>query len=132
MYETGLVRRACPPVGDDVLPGHRFAGGAMPLLPFLGAVGFAVGVQEQVVADRAAAVLAAEQAQGAGFERGCACGAGWPSTRFGWGRRGTPHRGGVGAGRWWSRRLWVGRRRCRGRRTPSGPAWPCCAGRSTG
>src|SRR2546421_4244661 len=72
MYETGLVRRACPPVGDDVLSGHRFAGGAMPLLPFLGAVGFAVGVQEQVVADRAAAVLAAEQAQGAGVERGCA------------------------------------------------------------
>jgi hypothetical protein len=41
----GFVRLALPASGDE-LPGDRFAGGAVPLLPFLGAVGLPVGVQE--------------------------------------------------------------------------------------
>jgi hypothetical protein len=64
VYETGAIRRALPAC-DDELPGDRFAGGAVPLLPFLGSVGLPPGVQEQARTERAAAVLRLEQAQGA-------------------------------------------------------------------
>ena len=62
VYETDRVRHAVLPVCDDELPGDRFAGGAVPLLPFLGSVGFPIGVQEQVRAADAAPVLSLEQA----------------------------------------------------------------------
>jgi hypothetical protein len=45
-----------------------FAGGAMPLFPFGGAVRLAVGVQEQASADCAAAVLLGEQVEHAAVE----------------------------------------------------------------
>jgi hypothetical protein len=64
VYETGVIRCAALPACDDELPGDRFAGGAVPLLPFPGSVRLPVGVQEQVRADGAAAVLRLEQAQG--------------------------------------------------------------------
>jgi DNA-binding XRE family transcriptional regulator len=70
--ETGAVRRAVHPAGDDVVPGDRLAGGAVPLFPFLGALRLAVGVQEQVRTDCAAAFLLAQQVQGAAVER-------WPA-----------------------------------------------------
>jgi hypothetical protein len=69
VYEAGVIRRAALSACDE-LPGDRFAGGAVPLLPFFGSVGLPPGVQEQVRADRAASVLCLEQAQGAAVERG--------------------------------------------------------------
>lgn len=60
VHETGFVRLALP-ADEDELPGDRFAGGAMALLPFLGAVWLPVGVQEQVFAECAASVLRFEQ-----------------------------------------------------------------------
>src|SRR6185312_16310043 len=71
VHETGAVRWAVPPACDDV-PGDRLAGGAIPLFPSVRALWFAVGVQEQVPAERAAAVLPAEQAERAGVEQ-------WPA-----------------------------------------------------
>ena len=68
VYQAGRVRHAR--LACDELPGDRFAGGAVPPLPFLGRMGLPVGVQEQVRADRAAPVLHLEQAQGAAVERG--------------------------------------------------------------
>lgn len=44
VHETGAVRLVLP-AGEDELPGDRLAGGAVPLLPFLGAVWLPVGVQ---------------------------------------------------------------------------------------
>src|SRR6266849_998897 len=67
--ETGVVRRAVRPAGDDVLPGHRLAGGAVPLFPLLRALWLAVGAQKQVPAHRAAAFLLVQQIQGAAVER---------------------------------------------------------------
>jgi len=54
--KTGFIRRVLP-MCDDELPGDRFAGGAVPPLPFLGSVWLPVGVQEQIRAQSAAAVL---------------------------------------------------------------------------
>jgi hypothetical protein len=48
--KAGAVRCGLVPAGGHVLLGDRFAGGAMPLFPFGGAVWLAVGVQEQVLA----------------------------------------------------------------------------------
>ena len=57
--ESGVVRRAACPMGDDVLSGDRLAGGAVPLFPFTGALWLTVGVQEQVPACRATSFLLA-------------------------------------------------------------------------
>ena len=76
MHETGAIRQALPAC-DDELPGDRFAGGAVPLSPFPGSARLPVGVQEQVRADGAAAVLRLEQAQGAAVERGLVPAAPW-------------------------------------------------------
>jgi len=69
VYETGVIRRGAVSACDE-LPGDRFAGGAVPPLPFLGSMRLPVGVQEQVRADRAAAALPLEQAQGAAVDGG--------------------------------------------------------------
>lgn len=63
-----IVGLAIASAGDDVLPGDRFAGGAMPLAPLLGSVGLPVGVQQQIRAQGAAAALAFEQAQRAAVQ----------------------------------------------------------------
>jgi hypothetical protein len=47
VHETGIARPVLP-AGEDELPGDRLAGGAVPLLPFLGTVWFPISVQEQV------------------------------------------------------------------------------------
>jgi hypothetical protein len=80
VYETGpvLVRRAVASAGDDVLPGDRFAGGAMPLLPLLRGVWFPIGVEEQVLAEHATPALQFEQEQGAAVQRGLV-----PASPFG-------------------------------------------------
>jgi len=131
VHETGAVRWVVSPACDDV-PGDRLAGGAVPLFPVLRALRLAVGVQEQVSAERAAAVLPAEQVQGAAVQR-------WPVFAAPFGPvaglggviggcpapdqrvpddLGPGELGHVGA--------------CRGRRIPSGLAWICCTGRSSG
>ena len=55
-----------------------------------------------------------------------------PSSRRGRDHRVMPRRRRSGVGRCWSTRTCAGRRRFCGRRTPTGPAGPCCVGRSTG
>ncbi|MGH4008961.1 MAG: hypothetical protein ACRDTH_12535 [Pseudonocardiaceae bacterium] len=62
VYETGAVRLTVLSAYDDELPGDRFAGGAVPLLPLFGSVWFPVGVEEQVRAEGAASVLHLQQA----------------------------------------------------------------------
>jgi hypothetical protein len=51
VYETDRVRRTGLPACEDELPGDRFAGGAVPLLAFLGSVGFPIGISfyEEVI-----------------------------------------------------------------------------------
>jgi hypothetical protein len=57
-------------VAGHVVFGDRFAGDPMPLFPFAGAGWLVVGVQEKVLAERAAAVLLGEQDQDAAVEQG--------------------------------------------------------------
>lgn len=58
-----VSRRAVTLVDDDVALGYRPAGDPEPLLPFLGALRFLVGVQKEVPTEWTAAVLSPEQAQ---------------------------------------------------------------------
>ncbi len=62
MDETGGVRRAVPPVGDDGLDRHRLAGDSTPLFPLLWGLWWRVGEQQQVLAQMATAVLCLEEA----------------------------------------------------------------------
>jgi hypothetical protein len=57
------VIRGAASVGDDVAFEGRSADGPEPLFPFLGGLWFLIGVQEEIPADWAAAVLCLEQAQ---------------------------------------------------------------------
>ena len=62
--ERIVVRCAVPsPAGDLILP-DRCPGRFQPRLPFPGALRLAIGVQEQLPAERALPVLGLEQAQG--------------------------------------------------------------------
>src|SRR6266508_3018201 len=106
----GFVRRAWPGVGGDRLEADRLAGRREPLLPLLGALRLVVGVQQQAAAQRTATVLRIQQAQSG-------------LVQPGQGRQGTPCRPRSGGGRSLSRRTSGGSGRCRGRQTPSGPAW---------
>ena len=54
--------------GDGV-PADRLARDGVPLLPFLRALGLAVGVLQQSPAERAPAALAAQQVPGRGVDR---------------------------------------------------------------
>ena len=59
VYETGrdaFVRCARPPDGDRVVA-DRLAGGGEPLFPLARVLWFTVGVQQQALAERAAAAL---------------------------------------------------------------------------
>jgi hypothetical protein len=70
VYEVDPVRRGVVRVGGQVVSGDRFADAGEPVLPFLGAVWLASGVQEEVPAGWAATVLRFDHAQGAAVERG--------------------------------------------------------------
>ena len=56
--------------GDRLVAGRR-ADGSNPLLPFVRVLGFSVGVQEQLPAERAASILPFEEPQPGRVERGC-------------------------------------------------------------
>src|SRR5262249_2929879 len=72
MHEANSVRHVSGPVGDQVVPGDRFAGGGEPLFPLAWAAWLPVGVQQVVRAYWAAAFLLPDQAQGAVVQRGFA------------------------------------------------------------
>jgi hypothetical protein len=57
-------------VSGHVLLGDRLAGDPMPLFPFGGAAWLVVGVQEEPLAEGAAAFLLGEQDQDAAVEQG--------------------------------------------------------------
>ncbi len=65
VYEAGSITGAGGWFAGDHLFGERFADHAEPLLPLLGGVRFAVGMQEVVPTDRTTSVLHAEQVHGA-------------------------------------------------------------------
>ena len=68
--QAGAVRCGLIRVGGHVVFGDRFADDPMPLFPFSRAAWLVVGVQEESLAQRAAAVLLGEQDQDAAVEQG--------------------------------------------------------------
>src|SRR6266851_1645216 len=69
MHEADSARLGSRPVSDQVVPGDRLPGGGEPLLPLARAAWLPVGVQQVVRAERAAALLCLDQAQGAIVQR---------------------------------------------------------------
>ncbi len=73
VYQAGLVivAGAGPPVVGEIAGGYRFAGDVQPpLFPLLGGLGWLIGVQQGVPAQRTCPVLPGEQAQGVAVQRG--------------------------------------------------------------
>ena len=65
VYETGLITIRCAgsPVVDKVVGGNRLAGDLLPpCFPLVGGLGWLVGGEQVVPAERAAGVLPGEQA----------------------------------------------------------------------
>ena len=67
--DDGFVRCARFPLGGDRVFADRFAGRREPLLPFLGALGFVVGEQQQRTTDPTATALRLQEAQADAVER---------------------------------------------------------------
>src|SRR5437763_8361197 len=67
--KADLVRLVRASSGCQALPGHRSEGGRKPLLPLARAVWLPDGVQKEVPAVRASAVLLSQQAQGGRVQR---------------------------------------------------------------
>ena len=122
-----IVRRAGPPVMGQVAGCYCPAGDVQPpLFPLFGRLGWLLGGQQVVPAERATSGLPGQQAQGVPVQRGLdLASAARPSSSARAGSSGdaAPLTGTCRTIA--SRRTWPGRRRCRGHRTPTGRSWTC-------